>query len=42
VGCQSQDEHDLITGVVADPLPTSFGQDIYDRIGGWLGEAASP
>jgi DNA mismatch repair ATPase MutS len=27
---------------VADPLPTSFGQDIYDRIGGWLGEAPSP
>jgi hypothetical protein len=23
---------------VAEPLPTSFGQDIYDRIGGWLGE----
>ena len=23
---------------VADPLPTSFGQDIYERIGGWLGE----
>jgi DNA mismatch repair ATPase MutS len=23
---------------VADPLPTSFGEDIYDRIGGWLGE----
>ncbi len=23
---------------VAPPLPTSFGQDIYERIGGWLGE----
>ncbi|MBO0824437.1 MAG: DNA mismatch repair protein MutS [Actinobacteria bacterium] len=23
---------------VAEPLPTSFGPDIYDRIGGWLGE----
>ncbi|MGH3401608.1 MAG: MutS-related protein [Streptosporangiaceae bacterium] len=23
---------------VAPPLPTSYGQDIYDRIGGWLGE----
>ncbi len=22
----------------AEPLPTSFGQDIYHRIGGWLGE----
>jgi MutS domain V len=22
----------------AEPLPTSFGQDIYFRIGGWLGE----
>jgi DNA mismatch repair ATPase MutS len=22
----------------AEPLPTSFGQDIYQRIGGWLGE----
>ncbi len=22
----------------AEPLPTSYGQDIYDRIGGWLGE----
>jgi hypothetical protein len=26
---------------VANPLPTSFGQDIYDRIGGWLGETPS-
>ena len=25
---------------VAEPLPTSYGQDIYLRIGGWLGEAA--
>ena len=25
---------------VAEPLPTSFGQDIYYRIGGWLGEDA--
>jgi hypothetical protein len=24
--------------VTAEPLPTSFGQDIYHRIGGWLGE----
>ena len=23
---------------VADPLPTSYGEDIYRRIGGWLGE----
>jgi DNA mismatch repair ATPase MutS len=23
---------------VAAPLPTSFGQDIYYRVGGWLGE----
>jgi DNA mismatch repair ATPase MutS len=22
----------------AEPLPTSYGQDIYSRIGGWLGE----
>ncbi|MDQ2873644.1 MAG: DNA mismatch repair protein MutS [Actinomycetota bacterium] len=22
----------------ADPLPTSYGEDIYDRIGGWMGE----
>jgi DNA mismatch repair ATPase MutS len=22
---------------VADPLPTSYGEDIYYRIGGWLG-----
>ncbi len=29
---------------VAEPLPTSYGQDIYYRIGGWLGEppAARP
>jgi DNA mismatch repair ATPase MutS len=28
----------------AEPLPTSYGQDIYFRIGGWLGEtsAAAP
>jgi MutS domain V len=26
--------------VPAEPLPTSFGQDIYYRIGGWLGESA--
>jgi DNA mismatch repair ATPase MutS len=25
---------------VAEPLPTSYGQDIYHRIGGWLGESA--
>jgi hypothetical protein len=25
---------------VAEPLPTSYGQDIYYRIGGWLGEPA--
>ena len=24
--------------VAAPPLPTSYGQDIYERIGGWLGE----
>jgi hypothetical protein len=24
--------------VVAEPLPTSYGHDIYARIGGWLGE----
>ncbi len=24
---------------VAEPLPTSFGRDVYDRIGGWLGES---
>ncbi len=24
--------------VAADPLPTSYGEDLYDRIGGWLGE----
>ncbi len=24
--------------IVAEPLPTSYGRDIYDRIGGWLGE----
>jgi MutS domain V len=23
--------------IVAEPLPTSFGKDIYDRIGGWMG-----
>jgi MutS domain V len=23
--------------VVAEPLPTSYGKDIYDRIGGWMG-----
>jgi len=30
--------------IVAEPLPTSYGQDIYHRIGGWLGEepAAAP
>jgi hypothetical protein len=27
---------------VADPLPTSYGQDIYYRIGGWLGEQLAP
>ncbi len=26
--------------VVADPLPTSYGEDIYFRIGGWLREPA--
>jgi hypothetical protein len=26
---------------VDPPLPTSYGQDIYDRIGGWLGEQPS-
>jgi len=24
--------------VMAEPLPTSYGEDIYRRIGGWLGE----
>lgn len=24
--------------VVAEPLPTSFGEDLYLRLGGWLGE----
>lgn len=24
--------------VVARPLPTSFGEDLYRRVGGWLGE----
>jgi len=24
--------------IVAEPLPTSYGQDIYVRIGGWIGE----
>jgi hypothetical protein len=23
---------------VKDPLPTSFGEDIYYRLGGWLAE----
>jgi len=23
---------------VAEPLPTSFGEDLYHRLGGWLGE----
>jgi DNA mismatch repair ATPase MutS len=23
---------------VAEPLPTSFGEDVYRRVGGWLGE----
>jgi hypothetical protein len=23
---------------VAGPLPTSYGKDIYDRIGGWMAE----
>ena len=26
---------------VAGPLPTSYGEDIYYRIGGWLGEQDS-
>ena len=25
--------------IVADPLPTSYGADIYYRIGGWLGDS---
>jgi MutS domain V len=25
---------------VAEPLPTSYGEDIYHRIGGWLGETS--
>jgi hypothetical protein len=28
--------------IVAEPLPTSYGRDIYDRIGGWLDEQAVP
>jgi MutS domain V len=28
--------------VVAEPLPTSYGEDIYLRIGGWLGEQSGP
>jgi len=24
---------------VAEPLPTSFGEDLYDRVGRWLGES---
>ena len=24
--------------VTADPLPTNFGEDLYYRLGGWLGE----
>jgi hypothetical protein len=27
--------------IVAEPLPTSYGQDIYLRIGGWLGERSA-
>ena len=27
---------------VAEPLPTSYGEDIYHRIGGWLGETPEP
>ena len=27
---------------VAEPLPTSYGEDIYHRIGGWLGETSAP
>jgi hypothetical protein len=27
---------------VAPPLPTSYGQDIYDRIGGWPGKPPGP
>ena len=26
---------------VAEPLPTSYGEDIYYRIGGWLGRTIS-
>jgi hypothetical protein len=26
---------------VAEPLPTSYGEDIYHRIGGWLGESSA-
>ena len=26
---------------VAEPLPTSYGEDIYHRIGGWLGETSA-
>ncbi|HET9081881.1 MAG TPA: hypothetical protein VFO01_15395 [Trebonia sp.] len=27
---------------VKDPLPTSFGEDLYYRLGGWLDEAGQP
>jgi DNA mismatch repair ATPase MutS len=32
------DGHRTFKITVAAPLPTSYGQDIYYRIGGWLGE----
>lgn len=35
------DGHRTFKIAVAEPLPTSYGQDIYDRIGGWLGERDS-
>lgn len=32
------DGHRTYRLTVAEPLPTSYGHDIYHRIGGWLGE----
>jgi DNA mismatch repair ATPase MutS len=32
------DGHRPFKLTVAEPLPTSYGRDIYHRIGGWLGE----
>ena len=27
---------------VKDPLPTSYGEDLYDRLGGWIEEDRTP